>query len=145
MPIRPLEFDDINQKFYDLIIQETNPDFLLKMTEQDKNNFWSRYTSDPNLNYYVFSDKQNGIVGFVSIVINPPILPYNMTYATIGQISVDKNFDTVTIGDALLKKCFKVAQKFKCSKVLSLCEPKNIEFYKKCGFIQSSYTMEKVL
>ena len=94
---------------------------------------------------YQFSDKQNGIVGFVSIVINPPILPYNMTYATIGQISVDKNFDTVTIGDALLKKCFKVAQKFKCSKVLSLCEPKNIEFYKKCGFIQSSYTMEKVL
>jgi len=145
MPVRPLEFDDLNQKFYDLVAQSKDSDFTIQISSEHRNKCWDKYTQDQNLAVYVYSDKDHGIAGVVSIVISPKIFLYNESFATIQQIVIDKNFQNSNIGASLVKRCINHSKKMKCARVVCVCETKNVQFYERCGFNKCSYLMEKVL
>ena len=143
--VKPLELDDLNQQFYDLLAERNNAEFTLQITQSQKTACWQRYTNDPNLHMFVYIDKEHGILGIASVITVPQIFLYHASYATIRQIVVNKDFKNQNIGEALVSSCIKCAQRMKCSKVLSNCGLNNVSFYEKCGFTKNSYLMENVL
>jgi len=145
MPTRPLEFEDLNQQFYDLIAQNKDRDFTIQISSEHKSKCWDKYTQDQNLAVYVYNDEDHGIIGVASIVTSPKIFLYNESFATIQQIVVDKNFQSSNIGVSLVTRCINHSKKMKCSKVICACGTKNVKFYEQCGFNKCSYLMEKVL
>ena len=145
MPVRTLEFTDLNQQFYDLLAETNEYEFTIDLSDKQSEDAWSKYMKEPNLQVFVYNDKQYGIVGMSSIVIIPQVFFYGVPYATIRQVGVNKKFRNTKIGRSLVDSCCKFAINMKCSKVLCTCGTKNVEFYEKCGFIKSSYSMEKVL
>ena len=145
MSTRPLEFEDLNQQFYDLIAQNKDIDFTIQISSKHRNQCWDKYTQDPNLAVYVYNDKNHGVTGIASIVAYPKLFFYNESFATIQQIVVDKNFQNSKIAVSLVTRCINYAKKMKCSKVVCACGTKNVKFYEQCGFNKCSYLMEKVL
>ena len=98
MPVRTLEFTDLNQQFYDLLAETNEYEFTIDLSDKQSEDAWSKYMKETNLQVFVYNDKQYGIVGMSSIVIIPQVFFYGVPYATIRQVGVNKKFRNTKIG-----------------------------------------------
>jgi len=81
------------------------------------------------------------IIGTTSVIIEPKFIHDCSFVAHIEDVIVDSNQRTLGLGRILIDKAIEIANEYKCYKIILDCSEKNIEFYKKFGFVPKEKQM----
>lgn len=137
--IQELSITDDFQQYILLLKQLTtvDPD---KITQEDFINQLQLIKSNPFHKIYV-AKINNKIVGTTTIFIEPKIIHNISRVAHIEDVVVDFEYRSRGIGSLLMDKVITISKEFKCYKIILDCSSKNIEYYKRFGFIEKEHQM----
>lgn len=89
---------------------------------------------------YIIKDESQ-ILGTTTLHYQHKLIRNGCIAGLIEEVIIDKNFRGRKIGEKLVKYVTKKAIENGCYKVILSCFPERIKFYKRCGYINESYTM----
>lgn len=75
------------------------------------------------------------IVGTATVLIEPKFIHDLSFVAHIEDVVVDSESRNCGVGSVLMRKMIQIAKEFGCYKIILDCSDKNIDYYKKFGFV----------
>lgn len=140
---------DITIKEMDLLEDYYQYCLLLKqLTSIDPDSFNSEefraqlttILSNPYHKIFIAKDDDK-IIGTITLLVEPKII-HNLSYiGHVEDVVIDQAYRSSGIGKYLVAKAVRTANEMGCYKIILDCSANNIEFYKKCGFIEKEKQM----
>ena len=104
---------------------------------------WKSFSSQKSMNAIVVLQK-NIVIGYGTIFFERKIRGGNLGH--IGDIVIDKKFQSKGLGRKIIKKLTEIGKKKNCYKISLQCSKKqHVRFYNKCGYKANGYVMQKIL
>ena len=129
---------DINEDYISLMSQLSNT--LSTDINKLKTFFKNNIENNNNIIQYIFR-KNNENVGLITIIIEPKFIHDCSFVGHIEDVIIDKKFRGYGYGKKLIEFAINECKIKNCYKVILDCNKKNINFYKKTGFIKTEYQM----
>jgi glucosamine-phosphate N-acetyltransferase len=112
--------------------------------KKDYKKIWKHFSSQKNIYAIVAVNKKNLVVGFGSIFLLRKIRGGILGY--IEDIVIDKKFQSVGLGNKIVKELSEFGKNMNCYKIALQCSNRhNVVFYEKCGYQSNGIFMQKVL
>jgi glucosamine-phosphate N-acetyltransferase len=134
MELRPIEIDDFNTNYFQLLGQLSTID----PNSISKNDF-SYFVNKLNENHQIFvahDIETSKIVGTITVLLECKIIHNMGMVCHIEDVVVDKDMRGLGLGAYLINNAIEYAKARGCYKVILDCSEENVSFYKKCGFEQ---------
>ncbi|ARF10577.1 acetyltransferase GNAT family protein [Hokovirus HKV1] len=135
MLIRKLEKNDYHNNFLQLLSQLTIIDFNNITFEQ-----FSKHFDKINSDIYVII-LDNKVIGCGTLLIEQKFIHNLSSVGHIEDIVIDNNYRNKGYGKIIIEYLVLKAKNEGCYKVILDCDEKNVEFYKKCNFIEKGKEM----
>jgi glucosamine-phosphate N-acetyltransferase len=95
-----------------------------------------------NINSHIFVIEANdNIIVTGSIFLENKIIHNFKSVGHIEDIVVDKNYRNMKLGKKMIDYLINFGYNNNCYKIILDCSVENVEFYKKCGFINNNMGM----
>tara|TARA_Y100000816_G_scaffold286143_1_gene266812 strand:+ start:13991 stop:14488 length:498 start_codon:yes stop_codon:yes gene_type:complete len=75
------------------------------------------------------------IISCATVIIETKLLHNFGRVAHIEDVTVSQSYRGLGLGKKIINHCVSYAKTNGCYKIILDCEEKNVEFYKKCGFV----------
>ena len=108
----------------------------------DYPSIWDNFCKQANVHSYV-AMIGNKIVGYGSLVVEKKIRGGKVGH--VEDIVAHPNYKNKGIGKFIVDSLFDKARTEGCYKLTLQCKEHNIEFYKKCNYEVSGYTMQRFI
>lgn len=137
--IENLEKDDYYKGYLQLLEQLTvvNPD---KISYNDFCLQFDQINSNNNYKIIVIRN-ENKIIGTGSIFLEKKFTRGLTTVGHIEDVVIDEKFRGFKLGKKIIDYLVNFAKINGCYKVILNCSDKNVDFYKKCGFVNKNKEM----
>lgn len=139
MKIRNLHKNDYYLNYLDLLSQ-------LSVVNKDNisSNEFNSFIEELKDNHIIkVIELNNKIVASGTLYIENKIIHNFGKVGHIEDIVIDINFRGKSLGIQIVQNLIDLSKKNKCYKIILNCNESNINFYKKCGFIQKEHEMVK--
>lgn len=135
--IRELNEEDYNNGYFELMFQFTN--YKYEMNENDFKTYISNNIANNRI-IIIYSNIEKKIIGAGSIYLLRKL--HNNGVGQIEDVIIDENYRGNGYGKLIIEKLINIGlNDLKCYKIILNCLDKNIDFYKKCGFIVAGNEM----
>lgn len=116
-----------------------------KITQEEWSNYLQQTVTNP-LHQIFVAEYDGEIIGTVTCVITPHLIPNNCMVAEIKDAATSKEHMGKGIGTLLMEHCIMYAREKNVTKMVLTCENDAVNFYKKLHFKKTNrYTMERHL
>lgn len=103
---------------------------------------YENFVNSLNNNHIIYVvEKENCIIGTITIVIEQKLIHDLGKVAHIEDVVVDSNYRGYDIGTTLIKMAIEHAKEQQCYKIILDCNEKVQGFYEKVGFTQKGIEM----
>lgn len=149
--VRNIQLNDFEQVKEALkFLTEVEP--LTKERYEQVIKYWeTQYLMDgKTLKYYVpvivklddtSKEKEVEVAAVGTVVIEQKLIHGGATLGHIEDIAVNGKYQGLKLGKFLINDLTKYAKDNGCYKVTLYCDPKNVGFYEKCSYVNSSVEM----
>jgi len=135
MECREIIESDMNKGYINLINQ-------LSLTAYGCYPLFSKFVKNLNERHKVWViEEYQQIIGTITVWIEPKVIHGYNNVCHIEDVVVDEKHQKKGLGKKLMNKAINYAKEMKCYKVILDCSHKNVQFYKKCGFIKNESQM----
>lgn len=97
-----------------------------------------------NSHIFVIEDNSK-IVGTIKVLIEHKLHNNQKPVGHIEDVVVCEEYRQKGIGNMLIQHGISVCKQMKCYKIVLACNSANVDFYKKCGFIEKGVEMSLYL
>ena len=139
MIIRNIQLEDYNKDYLSLLEQLTEVN-RENITYESFGNFVNNLSSSHQI---IVIERDNIIIATGTVIIENKIIHGLNRVAHIEDIVVHSNYRSHGYGKFIINELINISNNLKCYKIILDCNEKNIEFYKKLGFIQKEIQMVK--
>ncbi|KAG5859263.1 GNAT-like protein [Encephalitozoon hellem] len=137
--LRGLDINDYEKGFIDCMNQLTKPGVVTKKQ------FEERYRSLCKEGCYkiiiAYDPKVEKVIGSGTLFIEKKFIRGCVTKGHIEDLVVLKERRGEGIGRDILEALISISKEMGCYKTALVCDPKNLEFYKKCGLAEKEREM----
>ena len=133
--VRPLLKSDYYKNFLQLLSQ------LTQVGDVTYEEFCCQVDKINSYVYVIEDTNTQKICATAAIFIEKKFIHNMSSVAHIEDVVVDSTYRGAGLGKLIIDKLIRFAKFCDCYKIILNCSQKNVEFYKKCGFIEKEREM----